>query len=49
MSYGTSDITLISSPKSEAHNLNTTEASAAQRDGSPPASLQDNTAENCRC
>ena len=37
MSYGTSDTTVISSPKTEAHNLNAVDASAAQRDDSSPA------------
>ena len=36
ISYGTSDSTVISSTETEAHNLNTTIASAAQRDGLPP-------------
>ena len=46
MSYGTSDSTVISPIKPEAHNLNTTIASAALWDGSRPASLRGNTAEN---
>ena len=37
MSYGTSDTTVISSPNPEARNLNTIDASAAQRDDSSPA------------
>ena len=37
MSVGTSDTTVISSTKTEARNLNTTNASAAQRDDSSPA------------
>ena len=37
MSVGTSDTTVISSPNPEARNLNTIDASAAQRDDSSPA------------
>ena len=37
MSYGTSDTAVISPLKTEAHNLNNTEVSAAQRDDSSPA------------
>ena len=39
MSYGTSDTTVISSTKTEARNLNTIDASAAQRDDSSPATI----------
>ena len=47
MSYGTSDTTVISSTKTEAHNLNTTNASAAtDMDGPSPVNLPGNTAEN---
>ena len=47
MSYGTSDSTVISPITTEAHNLNTTIASAAQRDNNVfPANVQANTAEN---
>ena len=47
MSYGTSDITVILSIKNEAHSLNPTNASAATNmDGSSPANLPSNTAEN---
>ena len=46
MSYGTSDSTVISPITTEAHNLNTTIASAAQRDNVFPANVQANTAEN---
>ena len=46
MSYGTSDTTVISSTKTEAHNLNTTNASAAQRDGLSPATIFTTTPEN---
>ena len=48
MSVGTSDSTVISPITTEAHNLNTTIASAALRDGSPSANTHDNTAENCQ-
>ena len=46
MSVGTSDTTVISSTKTEAHNLNTTIASAAQRGDSSPATIPANIAEN---
>ena len=46
MSYGTSDTTVISSTKTEARNLNTTIASAAQRGDSSPATIPANIAEN---
>ena len=39
MSVGTSDTTVISSIETEAHNLNTTIASAATRDDSSPATI----------
>ena len=39
MSVGTSDTTVISSTKTEAHNLNTTDTSAAQRDDASPATI----------
>ena len=46
MSYGTSDSTVISSSKPEAHNLHSTNASAAPRDGPSSGVLHDNTPEN---
>ena len=46
MSVGTSDTTVISSTKTEARNLNDTDASVATRDGSSPANNQANTAQN---
>ena len=46
MSYGTSDTIVISSTKTEAHNLNITIASAALQDDLSPANLSENTAEN---
>ena len=46
MSYGTSDTTVISSTKTEAHNLNTTIDSAASRDDSSPAIVPTITPEN---
>ena len=46
MSYGTSDTTVISPITTEAHNLNTTDASAAQRDGGSPATVHANTPKN---
>ena len=46
MSVGTSDTTVISSTKTEAHSLNPTNASAAPGDGLSPANLPGNTAEN---
>ena len=46
MSYGTSDTTVISHITTEAHNLNTTNASAASRDDGSPANLHGNTAES---
>ena len=39
MSYGTSDSTVISPITTEAHNLSTTIASAAQRDDGSPATI----------
>ena len=48
MSVGTSDSTAISSPKTEAHNLNTTDASAAQRDDGSPATIHTTTPKNRR-
>ena len=48
MSYGTSDSTALSPITTEAHNLNTTDVSAAQRDDASPANTHDNTAENCQ-
>ena len=46
MSYGTSDSTIISSTKIEAHNLNTIDASAAQQDDGSPATIPAYTSEN---
>ena len=46
MSVRTSDTTANSSIRTEACNLNTINASAAQRDGSPSAIIPANTAEN---
>ena len=46
MSYGTSDSTVISSTKTEARNLNTIIASAAQRDDSSPATIPTTTPKN---
>ena len=46
ISYGTSDTIVISSTKTEAHNLNTTIASAAPWDDSFPATLHTTTPEN---
>ena len=46
MSYGTSDSTVISSPNPEAHNLNTTIASAAPRDDGSPATINTTTPKN---
>ena len=46
MSYGTSDTIVISSIKTEAHNLNSTIASVAPRDDSSPVNLNAHTAEN---
>ena len=46
MSYGTSDSTVISSPKPEAHNLNTTDASVAPRDDISLATIPTTTSEN---
>ena len=43
MSVGTSDSTVISSITTEAHNPNTTNASAAPRDGSSPATIHTTT------
>ena len=48
VSTGTSDTTVISFTKTKAHNLNTTIASAAQRDSLYLANPQGGTAENCR-
>ena len=39
MSYGTSDSTVISPIKPEAHNPNTINASAASRDDASPATI----------
>ena len=39
MSVGTSDTTVISSTKTEVHNLNTINASAAQKDDGSPATI----------
>ena len=39
MSYGTSDSTALSPITTEAHNLNTTDVSAAQRDDASPATI----------
>ena len=47
MSVRTSDITVMSPIKTEAHTFNLTNASAAPRDNSFLANLQGNTAENC--
>ena len=46
MSYSTSDFTVISSPNPEAHNLNTVNASAAQRDDSSPATIHTTSPQN---
>ena len=46
MPVGTSDTTVISSTKTEVHNLNTTITSAAQRDDSSPTNPQGNPTEN---
>lgn len=46
MAVRTSDTTAISSLKTEAHNLSSTNTSAVQRDGSPSATIPANTAEN---
>ena len=46
MPYGTFDTTVISLPKTEAHNLNSTIASAASGDGSLSAYFPGNKAEN---
>ncbi len=43
---GTSDSKVISSPKPEAHNINTTNASAASRDDGSPATIPTTTPEN---
>ena len=46
MSYGTSDSTVISPITTEAHNLNTVNASAAQRDDGSPATFPTHTPKN---
>ena len=46
MSVGTSDSTVIPSPKPGAHNLNTLVASAAPRDDVSPANIHTNTPKN---
>ena len=46
MSVGTSDSTVISSPKTEAHNLNAINASAAPRDDGSPATIHTTTPKN---
>ena len=46
MSRGTSDSTVISSPKPEARNLNTTIASAALRDDGSLATIPTTTPKN---
>ena len=46
MSYGTSDSTVISPIKPEAHNLDTTIASAASHDGSSPETVHAHTIED---
>ena len=43
MSYGTSDTTVTSSTKIEAHNLTTTNASAALQDDRSPATVHTTT------
>ena len=48
MSYGTSDTTVISSTKTEDHNFNTIDASAASRDDISPATIPTITPENRR-
>ena len=48
MSYGTSDSTVISPITTEAHNLNTVNASAASRDDVSPANVHAHTPKNCR-
>ena len=46
MPYSTSGSTVISSTKTEAHNLNAIDASTAQRDDSSPASIPTTTPKN---
>ena len=46
MSVGTSDTTVISSTKTDTHNLNTIIASAASRDDSSPATFPTTTPKN---
>ena len=46
MSVGTSDTTVISPITTEAHNLNTINASAAPRDDGSPANLYGKTLKN---
>ena len=46
MSVGTSDTTVISSTKTEAHNLNAIDASAALRDDLSPATIPTTTPKN---
>ena len=48
MSYGTSDTTVISSTKTEAHNHNATNASVATRDDLSPVTFHTTTPENRR-
>ena len=46
MSIGTSDSTVISPIKLKAHNLNTTDASAAPRDDASPATIHTTSSKN---
>ena len=46
MSFGTSDSTVISPITTEAHNLNTTNASTALRDDVSPLTIPTHTPEN---
>ena len=46
MAVGTPDTIVISSIRTEVHNLNNTNAFAASKDGSFPANLEAKTAEN---
>ena len=48
MSAGTSDTTVISPLKTEAHNLNTINTCAASRDDSSPATIPTTTPKNCQ-
>ena len=46
MSHGTSGSTVITSTKTEAHNLNATHTSAVTREGPSPAHIHATTLEN---